>query len=75
MGSGGYSGTSYGGTGGVTDDKCGGTLIIELIINQNQTSIWSNTALNDDVYLNVNKQSTFPIIEILLSKNEYSGAY
>ncbi|XID91614.1 hypothetical protein ACF3MZ_24385 [Paenibacillaceae bacterium WGS1546] len=69
MGSGGYSGVSYGGTGGGAGNKCGDTLIIELIINQNQTGIWSNTALNDDVYLNVNKQSTLPIIEILLSKN------
>jgi len=68
MGSSGYSWTDYGGTGVGTGNKCGDTLIIELIINQNQTSIWSDTALNDDVYLNVNKQSTLPFIEILLSK-------
>ncbi|MGE7273608.1 hypothetical protein ACQKK5_19355 [Brevibacillus panacihumi] len=64
MGSGGYSGGSYGGSGG-SFNKCGDTLIIPLIVNQNQNSIWSNTALNDDVYINLNKETTLPIIQVL----------
>lgn len=65
MGSSGYSSGSYGGAGGGASNKCGDTLIIQLIINQHQSSIWSNTAVNDDVYLNLNKGGTLPILEVL----------
>lgn len=65
MGSGGYSGGNYGAIGGESENKCGSTLIIQLIINSNQSSIWSKVSVDDDVYLNLNKNSRLPIIEIL----------
>lgn len=69
MGSSGYSSGSYGGTGGGTGNSCGGTLIIQLIINQNQNSIWSITAVNDDVYINLNKKTTLPVLEVLRTQD------
>ncbi|BFH60491.1 hypothetical protein [Paenibacillus azoreducens] len=65
MGSSGYSGGSYGGAGGGAVNKCGDTLIIQIIVNQNQGSIWYNTAVSDDVYINLNKTSILPKIEVL----------
>lgn len=70
MGSSGYSGGSYGGSGGGSGNKCGDTLIIQLIVNQNQRSIWSNTVESDDVYISINKGSTLPIIEVLKVKDD-----
>jgi len=69
MGSSGYSSGGYGGTGGGVGNSCGGTLIIQLIINQNQKGIWSITAVNDDVYINLNKSTTLPILEVLRTQD------
>jgi hypothetical protein len=69
MGSSGYSGGNYGGTGGSSGNSCGGTLIIQLIINQNQNSIWSNATVNDDVYINLNKKTALPVLEVLKIKD------
>jgi hypothetical protein len=71
MGSGGYSGGSYGGSGAGSNNKCGDTLIIQLIINHDRSSVWNNIAVNDDVYINLNKTSSLPIIEVL-KITEYS---
>jgi len=43
MGSGGYSGGSYGVSGGGPAHKCGDTITTQLIVNQNQSNIWSKT--------------------------------
>jgi hypothetical protein len=65
MGSGGYSGGNYGGSGGGSGNKCGDTIITQLIVNQNQSNVWSNTSVQDDVYIHLNKNSSLPIIEVL----------
>ncbi|RFU69997.1 hypothetical protein [Bacillus sp. V59.32b] len=65
MGGSGYSGANNGGSGGGLVNNCGDTLILQLIVNQNQSSIWLNTSLHDAVYINLNKNSVLPIIEVL----------
>ncbi|MFF2089897.1 hypothetical protein [Paenibacillus sp. NPDC058174] len=65
MGSGGYSGAIYSSLGGGAVNKCGDTIITQIIVNQNKSTIWLNSSIQDMVYINLNRSSSLPILEVL----------
>jgi hypothetical protein len=64
MGGSGYTIGNGGSAGGTPTNKCGEKVIILLIVNQNQSEVWEEIRVGDEVSITVNNSGTLPIMEV-----------